>query len=146
MKKLSAVGCLVALSFVAAFAQQRTFVGKIGDSQCGLKHPMGMGSDKECTLKCVQAGGKFILADLKNNTVYQLDDQKTPEKFAGQMVKVTGTLDRKTKTIKVTSIEPAPENPCNPCAKKPGKSQNPCNPCAKKKGQNPCNPCGKKKP
>jgi hypothetical protein len=116
MKKLVAIP--LALLFALGLAQRQTFIGKIGDSQCGLKHPMGMGSDRECTLKCVRAGGRFILADLKNNVVYQLDDQKTPEKFAGQMVKVTGTLDRNTKTIKVESIEPAPENPCNPCAKK----------------------------
>jgi hypothetical protein len=132
MKRLVTIAFVVAFSLGTVLAQQRTFVGKIGDSQCGLKHPMGMGSNKDCTLKCVRAGGKFILADQKNNVVYQLDDQKTPEKFAGQMVKVTGTLDEKTKTIKVKSIEPAGENPCNPCAKK--------------KGKNPCNPCGKKKP
>lgn len=134
MKKLSALVFVVAISVAGVLAQtatkEQTWVGKIGDSQCGLKHPMGMSNDKDCTLHCVKAGGKFILADLKNNVVYQLDDQKTPEKFAGQMVKVTGTLDKETKTIKVKNIEPAPENPCNPCAKKP----------------NPCNPCGKKKP
>ncbi|MEO0248480.1 MAG: DUF5818 domain-containing protein [candidate division WOR-3 bacterium] len=76
-----------------------------------MKHPMGMGSDKECTLKCVKMGSKFILADQKKNVVYQLDDQKTPEQYAGQMVKVRGTLDAKTKTIRVKSIEPAPEKP-----------------------------------
>jgi hypothetical protein len=33
-----------------------------------------------------------------------LSDQKTPEKFAGKRVTVTGTLDAKTKTIHVDSI------------------------------------------
>lgn len=137
MKKLTAMLFVLTISMGSALAQkgakEQTFVGKIGDSQCGLKHRMGMGSDKECTLKCVQMGSKFILADQANKVVYQLDDQKTAEPFAGQMVKVTGTLDKKTKTIKVKSIEPTAENPCNPCAKK-------------KKAQNPCNPCGKKRP
>jgi len=32
---------------------------------------------------------------------------KTPEKFAGKKVKVKGTLDAKTKTIRVESITPA---------------------------------------
>lgn len=134
MKRLVVTLFVLAMAVGNALAQkEQTFVGKIGDSQCGLKHPMGMGSDKECTLKCVKMGSKFILADEKKKVVYQLDDQKTPEQYAGQMVKVTGTLDSKTKTIHVKSIEPTAENPCNPCAKKGKKPENPCNPCAKKK-------------
>jgi hypothetical protein len=39
--------------------------------------------------------------------VYTLSDQRTPEKFAGQKVSVTGTLDPKTNTIAVESIAPA---------------------------------------
>jgi hypothetical protein len=34
-----------------------------------------------------------------------LSDQKSPEKFAGKKVTVTGTLDAKTKTIRVDSIK-----------------------------------------
>jgi hypothetical protein len=37
--------------------------------------------------------------------VYQLSDQKKPEQFAGQKVKVTGTL--KGDMITVTAIDPA---------------------------------------
>jgi hypothetical protein len=39
--------------------------------------------------------------------VYQLDDQKKPESFAGQKVTVTGTYDASTMTIHVTKIEAA---------------------------------------
>jgi uncharacterized protein DUF5818 len=35
---------------------------------------------------------------------YTLSDQRTPEKFAGKKVRVTGTLNAKTKTIQVDSI------------------------------------------
>ena len=35
-----------------------------------------------------------------------LSDQQTPEKFAGQKVKVVGTLDPKTDSIQVDSITP----------------------------------------
>jgi hypothetical protein len=88
---------------------KRTIVGYIGDSQCGLKHPMEMGDDKTCTLKCVESGGQFILADRDNGIVYKLDKagQQKARQFAGQKVKVTGTLNAKTKTIKVASIEAA---------------------------------------
>ena len=35
----------------------------------------------------------------------QLDDQTKPQAFAGQKVKVTGTLDQATKTIHVADIQ-----------------------------------------
>jgi hypothetical protein len=103
-----AVGFLLAASLAApgtAKAATRTFVGNISDSMCGLKHMMPGKSDKECTVECVKGGGKFVLADLANGKVYQLSDQKKPEEYAGQKVKVTGAL--KGDTIGVTAIEPA---------------------------------------
>jgi len=84
----------------------RTIVGYVGDSQCGLKHPMNMGDDKACTLKCVEGGGKFILADRAHKVVYALNDaaQERARAFAGKRVKVTGNVDAKTKIITVTKI------------------------------------------
>lgn len=88
----------------------QTIVGYIGDSQCGLDHPMGMGDAKACTLKCIEGGGKFILADRANKVVYNLDkaSQEKAREFAGQQVKVTGNVNAKTKTVKVSKIEAAP--------------------------------------
>ena len=55
---------------------------------------------------CVSVhGASYVLYDGKN--AYILSDQKTPEKFAGQKVRVTGTLDAKTMTIQVESITAA---------------------------------------
>jgi hypothetical protein len=88
-----------------AAPQQKTFTGHIGDAMCGLKHGMEGQSDKDCTLMCVKAGSEYILADREAGKVYKLSDQKTPEKFAGQKVKVTGAL--KGDTIEVASIEAA---------------------------------------
>jgi hypothetical protein len=102
------VGFLLASSLAVAgrvTAGTRTFVGNISDSMCGLKHMMPGKSNKECTLECVKAGSKFVLADVTHGKVYQLSDQKKPEQFAGEKVKVTGTL--KGDTINVTAIEPA---------------------------------------
>ena len=53
--------------------------------------------DSKCVLECVKSGSKYALYDGKN--VYVLSDQKTPEKFAGQRVKVTGTLFEKTRMV-----------------------------------------------
>ena len=52
-------------------------------------------------------GGKFVLYDPASKTTYQLDDQKKPEQFAGEKVKVTGKYDGSTKTIHVADIQPA---------------------------------------
>lgn len=87
-------------------AGPKTFLGNISDSMCGLKHMMPGESDKDCTLECVKAGSKYVLADPAAGKVYQLSDQKKPEAFAGQKVKVTGTL--KGDAITVTSIAAAP--------------------------------------
>lgn len=66
-----------------------------------------MRSAKDCTLGCVKAGSQFVLYDSATKTVYQLDDQKKPEQFAGQMVTVTGSLDAASKTIRVVNIKAA---------------------------------------
>ena len=102
------VAFLLAASFSFAPAKgsdkPKTFVGSISDSMCGLKHMMP-GGDKECTLKCVSGGNKFVLADTQHKKVYELSDQERPKEFAGQKVKVTGTLSGD--TISVSSIEAA---------------------------------------
>lgn len=96
---------------VAALAApgKQTFTGVITDSMCpaGDHSRMRMGStDAECTIACVDAhGAQYVLYDGKES--YTLSDQRTPEKFAGKKVTVTGTLDAKTKTIKVDSIAAA---------------------------------------
>ena len=48
----------------------------------------------------------YVLYDGKE-AYYRLSDQRTPEKLAGQKVTVTGTLDAKTRTIRVDSITAA---------------------------------------
>jgi hypothetical protein len=92
------------VSLAAPKSADRTIVGSIGDSMCGAKHMMPGESDKDCTVGCVKGGSKYILAD-DQGVVYQLSDQERPKEFAGQKVKVTGTV--KGKDIQVTSIEAA---------------------------------------
>jgi hypothetical protein len=53
----------------------------------------------------VKAGGKYVLKTSDAN--YQLDDQQKAKKFVGQQVKVSGTLDSSTSTIRVSDISPA---------------------------------------
>jgi hypothetical protein len=108
MKRIVVVLLLTA-SLAAAQATQ-TFTGTITDDMCvtGDHSRMRMGpNDAECTIACISShGASYVLYDGK--TAYNLSDQKTPEKFAGKKVTVTGTLDAKTSTIRVSSITAAP--------------------------------------
>jgi hypothetical protein len=87
---------------------KQTFSGVITDEMCplGTHSHMRMGpTDAECTKACVMShDSKYVLYDGKS--AYILSDQQTPEKFAAQKVRVTGTLDTKTMTIRVDSIAP----------------------------------------
>ena len=94
---------------VSASQQKQTFTGVITDEMCplGTHSHMKMGpTDAECTKACVMShDSKYMLYDGKS--AYFLSDQKTPEKFAAQKVRVTGTLDANTLTIKVESMAAA---------------------------------------
>lgn len=100
---------LFAIAALAAPAGKQTFTGVVTDSMCadGNHANMRMGpTDAECTKACVSIhGASYVLYDGK--AAYTLSDQKTPDKFAGKKVTVTGTLDAKTKTIQVDSIAAA---------------------------------------
>lgn len=100
---------VLALAGLSAAQSTQTFTGVITDSICATAGhaQMRMGpTDAECTVACVIAhDARYVLYDGKN--VYTLSDQRTPEKFAAQKVRVIGTLDAKTKTIKVDSMTAA---------------------------------------
>lgn len=91
---------------LAAAPAKQTFSGIITDDNCPkADHSrMQMGpTDAECAMACIDAhGALYGLYD--GNNFYTLSDQRTPEKFVAKKVKVTGTLDAKTRTIQVDSI------------------------------------------
>ena len=96
----------------------KTYIGEIADSQCALnvhsldhshKTMIKMGNAgktaADCSRYCVsQRGGKFVLQS--KTDVYKLNHQELVEKSAGQKVKIIGTLDPKTNTLEIHSIEP----------------------------------------
>ena len=89
---------------LALAAAPKTFTGVITDAMCGKDHSMmGIKPDAKCVTACVKQGSKYAL--VVGDDVYDLSDQKTPEKFAAQKVNVKGTLDGK--TIQVQSITAA---------------------------------------
>jgi len=52
----------------------------------------------------VRYGAKYVLYDPTVQMAYGLDNQSTPEAFAGEKVIVTGTLDSANRLIHVFSI------------------------------------------
>jgi Protein of unknown function (DUF5818) len=99
MKRILTTAVFAATLLAAPASQQ--FTGTITDDMCGAKK-----HDAECIADCVtHMNGKYALYD--GHEVYILSDQKTPARFADKKVTVTGTLDAKTKTIKVEKIEAA---------------------------------------
>jgi hypothetical protein len=89
---------------LALAAAPKTFTGVITDAMCGKDHSMmGVKPDAKCVTACVKQGSKYAL--VVGDDVYELSDQKTPEKFAAQKVNVKGTLNGK--TIEVQSITAA---------------------------------------
>jgi hypothetical protein len=100
---------LLAVAALSAAPGKQTYTGTITDDNCGKAghSQMQMGpTDADCTIACIDIhGATYVLYDGKN--VYTLSDQRTPEKFAAQNVRVIGTLDAKTKTIQVDSIAAA---------------------------------------
>lgn len=122
-KKSSVVLCATVLSSLATWtaqgrgAEEKTFRGEIADSQCALNvHSLSQShkemiamkpeikTDAECARFCVkERGGRFMLQT--KDKVYKLDAQVLAEEWAGQKVKVVGTLDPKTNTITVEKME-----------------------------------------
>ncbi len=99
---------LVTFVFAGALAASAaTYTGVITDAMCGRDHSaMNVKPDAKCVRECVKMGSKYALYDGKD--VYTLSgDQAALDKYAGEKVKVNGTLDAKAKTLKVDSIQPA---------------------------------------
>lgn len=123
-----AIFCVIILLwFIVTVVQSRggdekMFKGEIADTQCALnvhslnqshKEMMEMKTeiktDADCARFCVkQRGGRYVLQ--AKDKVYKLDAQALAEQWAGQKVKVVGTLDPKTSVITVQKIEAVTTN------------------------------------
>ena len=98
----------ITLAAVVMAAAAETFTGVITDTMCGANHNMMKNHPADqCVKMCAKGQYSYALYDGTN--LLKLSDQKTPAKFAAQKVKVTGTLDQKNNTIKVSSFEPIAE-------------------------------------
>src|SRR5215813_15545197 len=107
---------LLFLSAVSGEAKPETFTGEIADSSCAynvhsltrshkqmLKSKEWGNTAADCTRKCVrQFGASYVL--VHKNEVYKLEQQNLADRFAGQTVKIVGSLDGDGKKIHIDSI------------------------------------------
>ena len=119
MKRLSVriVGSILGIFMFAGIsvAQQKTFNGEITDEhlncvQTPMKAAEGIKEKDACVLywaHFVQPPSKYVLYDAASKTTYFLDDQQLVQPYAGEKVKIGGTLDAASKTIHVTDIKSA---------------------------------------
>ncbi|HYL61287.1 MAG TPA: DUF5818 domain-containing protein [Candidatus Methylomirabilis sp.] len=104
MKSRFTIG-MTAILFTAALAiaADGTWTGWISDSKCGVK--AAHDGARECTVKCVKEGAKYVFVNDEDKKVYAIDAQDKVADHAGHHVKLTGTVEGD--TLKLTSIDMA---------------------------------------
>jgi hypothetical protein len=111
--------CLLVISVLshAGDGDAHAFLGEVSDSQCAfnihslthshqemLKSKSMGGSAKECADYCIKyLGGVLVLSSKQE--VYRLSNPERVAVFTGRQVRITGTLEPKTKTITVQTVE-----------------------------------------
>jgi len=108
MKKLTMFVCLLALGIavgMVAFrpvdAHATTAISTVNSPSPGANAEAA----KTFTGQIAVMDGKYVL--VSGSDTFQLDNQEKAKAFDGQNVKVTGTLDAATKTIRVVDIQAA---------------------------------------
>jgi hypothetical protein len=88
---------------VRNFRMQRVIAGVVASVLLGA---VGLAAQGQRTFKGQITGspGQYVISSPENKTVYQLEDQKKPQAFAGRNVVVIGTLDKATGAIHVSAI------------------------------------------
>ncbi|MEZ5398822.1 MAG: hypothetical protein R2729_04080 [Bryobacteraceae bacterium] len=80
-----------------------TLVGIVTDTRCDRHHVISEATPSGvCARSCVRLGRKYAL--LAGKDLHVFSDQRTPERFAGQNVRIAGALDMATKTLEIESI------------------------------------------
>ena len=99
---------LLAMAAIAITTAGETFTGVISDTMCGSKPHSTMKTtnqtDADCVRMCTKGPHEYALLIDGTNAV-KLSDQKAAAKYPAQRVKVTGTYEERTKTIRVAMIE-----------------------------------------
>ena len=88
---------------VVALAADSSLTGYIADSKCGAK--AAHEGARECTVKCVKEGAKYVFVNDADKKVYAIENQEKVADHAGHHVTVKGAVEGD--TLKLSSIEMA---------------------------------------
>lgn len=107
MKIRFAAGFAAALfAATLTIAADGAWTGYISDSNCGAKGANERA--RECTIRCVKGGAKYVFVNDADKKVYVVDAQDKVAEHAGHHVTVKGTVEGD--TLKLESIVMAPSN------------------------------------
>lgn len=84
-------------------AADGTMTGWIADSKCGAK--AAHDGARECTVKCVKEGAKYVFVNDADKKIYTIDAQDKVADHAGHHVTVKGAVEGD--SLKLESIEMA---------------------------------------
>jgi hypothetical protein len=103
--RIAALSMCLLLTALRGFSEsEQSLTGTISDTMCGAKHMTTNVSPAQCVRECVKSGSDYGL--ISGGKVYILKgDMKQIDKYAGQMVKVTGDVSGS--MVKVRSFTPA---------------------------------------
>jgi len=103
MKLVLSMAATLAIGAMGLLGADQSWTGTISDSMCGASHPPEDHGKpmtaKQCTVGCVKEGAKYVL--VVGGKVYGISNQNEPglAKYAGDNVKVTGTMTGDTITV-----------------------------------------------
>lgn len=102
-KLIFSCSLFLALAPSALIADEIT--GYVSDAHCGAAHNAVSAANTKCVDKCLQGGADPVL--ISNGKVMKFDgnSKDKAKAFAGQNVKIDGTLDGH--TVKINSIDKA---------------------------------------
>ena len=104
MKKFVLATFLVAsVGSVAALADQLT--GYVSEAGCGAKHSTVSAANTKCVEGCLKKGADPVLVSEGKVMKFDADSKEKAKAFAGQNVKIDGTMDGD--VIKISSIDKA---------------------------------------
>jgi hypothetical protein len=78
--------------------------GQPANPQAQQQQALELAQSQTFTGKIVKDGDKYVLKSA-GNTTYQLAEQNNAKQYGGQDVKIVGTLDAASNTIRITKIE-----------------------------------------
>ena len=105
MKKF-VIGSFIAASLCSVMAFADEWTGYISDAHCGAKNDKVSAANTKCVVDmCIKDGADAVLVYKGKVLKFDADSQEKAKAFAGQEVKIDGSLDGD--TVKISSIDKA---------------------------------------